>query len=73
MEDQASRYDADIYDADIHCPMFGGQLAGGHWPAIEALIWELWIDNGINVFVYDYEPNPARRCVVAVYEPQLEN
>jgi len=52
-------------DADVHCPRFGSELAGGHWPAIEALIWELWVDQNINVYQYIWEPIPERRGIMS--------
>lgn len=39
--------------SSIHCPKFGSGLAGGNWDFIETLIKEIWIDNGIDVTVYD--------------------
>jgi len=41
-------------DYSIHCPKFGAGLAGGNWDFIEALIKEIWVDNQINVTVYEY-------------------
>jgi hypothetical protein len=38
----------------IHCSKFGSGLAGGDWNFIEALIKEIWVDNGIDVTVYEY-------------------
>jgi O-acetyl-ADP-ribose deacetylase (regulator of RNase III) len=38
----------------IHCPKFGSGLAGGDWDFIEKLIQEIWVDNGIDVTVYEY-------------------
>lgn len=42
------------YFYSIHCPKFGAGLAGGNWNFIEALIKEIWEDNGIDVTVYEY-------------------
>jgi hypothetical protein len=39
----------------IHCPRFGSELAGGSWDFILELIKETWINNGLDVVVYDYE------------------
>lgn len=39
----------------IHAPMFGAARAGGHWPTIEALILELWVDEGFDVTIYKYQ------------------
>lgn len=41
--------------AEIHCPKFGSDLAGGDWDIISQLIQEIWIDNGIDVTVYEFE------------------
>lgn len=48
---------ADLSNANcssIHCPKFGSGLAGGNWQLIEELIKNIWIDNGIDVYVYEY-------------------
>lgn len=42
--------------AEIHCPKFGSDLAGGKWEIIESLILELWVDQGIPVCVYEWVP-----------------
>jgi hypothetical protein len=39
--------------AEIHCPKFGSDLAGGTWEFIEELIEEIWIGNNIPVTVYE--------------------
>lgn len=39
----------------IHAPKFGSDLAGGHWPFILELIREIWLENGIDVVVYEFE------------------
>lgn len=39
----------------IHAPMFGSALAGGRWDVIESLILELWVDEGIDVTIYQFE------------------
>jgi O-acetyl-ADP-ribose deacetylase (regulator of RNase III) len=41
-------------ESSICCPKFGSGLAGGNWEFIETLIEEIWIDNGIDVTVYEY-------------------
>lgn len=41
----------------IHCPKFGSDLAQGNWNFILELIEETWLENGINVVVYEFEPN----------------
>jgi len=43
-------------NSEIHCPKFGSDLAGGKWEVIEALIHELWVDEGYNVTVYEFQP-----------------
>jgi len=42
----------------IHCPKFGSGLAGGNEDAILEMIREAWIDNDIDVTVYDFEALP---------------
>jgi len=39
--------------ASIHAPRFGSGLAGGNWDVIEQMILEHWVDNGIDVTIYD--------------------
>lgn len=39
----------------IHSPKFGSDLAGGKWEFISELIREIWIENGIDVVVYEYK------------------
>jgi len=41
-------------DASIHMPRIGCGLAGGKWEKIEPIIIENLINQGIDVFVYDY-------------------
>ena len=38
----------------IHCPKFGSDLAGGDWSIIMELIKEIWLENGIDVVVYEF-------------------
>jgi hypothetical protein len=38
----------------IHCPKFGSDLAGGDWNFIMELIKEIWLENGIDVVVYEW-------------------
>lgn len=42
----------DVTKLSIHCPMFGSGLSGGHWPFIEELIKDAWIDRGYEVNVH---------------------
>jgi len=39
----------------IHCPKFGGDLAGGNWNFITCLIEDIWLAAGIDVVVYEWE------------------
>ena len=39
----------------IHAPKFGSDLAGGNWDFILELIREIWLENGIDVVVYEFE------------------
>ncbi len=50
---------ATLAGAEIHCPKFGSDLAGGNWDAISDMILEFWVDNGINVTVYEFIPKPV--------------
>jgi len=38
----------------IHAPKFGSDLAGGNWDFILELIREIWIEQGIDVVVYEF-------------------
>ena len=38
----------------IHCPKFGSDLAGGDWNFILELIRECWLEEGIDVVVYEW-------------------
>lgn len=42
--------------ASVVCPRFGSGLAGGDWLKIEALIKKCLVDNGVDVYVYDFVP-----------------
>ncbi len=39
----------------IHCPKFGGDLAGGNFEFIEELIKDCWLNYGIDVTVYEWD------------------
>ena len=41
-------------NADIDAPKFGAVLSGGNWDFIEELIWEMWVNHGINVTIYEF-------------------
>jgi hypothetical protein len=45
---------AQVSGAQIHCPKFGSDLAGGNWTVISELIQELWCDKGLDVTVYEF-------------------
>ena len=38
----------------IHCPMFGGDLAGGNFDFVKCLIEDIWLEAGIDVVIYEY-------------------
>ena len=38
----------------IHAPKFGSLRAKGNWDFILELIREIWLENGIDVVIYDY-------------------
>lgn len=44
----------------IHCCKFGSDLAGGDFRFILELIREIWLENGISVVVYEYEPDKSK-------------
>ncbi len=46
-----------VKNVEIHAPKFGAGLAGGRWDVIEELIQEIWVDNGLKVIVYNFDPN----------------
>jgi len=39
----------------IHAPKFGSLRAGGNWNFLLDLIAEIWIQNGIDVTIYEFE------------------
>jgi len=43
----------DGVDGSIHTCKFGAGLAGGSWDAIEQLIKEIWVEQGIDVTIYE--------------------
>jgi len=45
---------AQHFKAEVHAPRFGAGLAGGNWETIEALIQEIWVDNELDVVIYEY-------------------
>ena len=42
-------------DFVICCPKFGAGLAGGDWGIIEDMIKNIWVNNGVDVIVYDWK------------------
>ena len=38
----------------IHCPKFGSLRSGGNWEFILELIREIWLEQGIDVVVYEF-------------------
>ena len=44
----------------IHCPKFGSDLAGGDFRFILELIREIWLENGIDVVVYEFESDKSK-------------
>ena len=48
------------YKPVIHCPKFGSDLAGGDFRFILELIRELWLEHGLDVVIYDYEPDKEK-------------
>ena len=41
----------------FHCCKFGSDLAGGNFDLILELIEEIWVDNGFDVVIYEFEPD----------------
>ena len=39
--------------SEIYCPKFGSDRARGHWPTIERMIMECWLNKGIDVTVFE--------------------
>ena len=39
----------------IHSPKFGSLRANGNWDFIMELIREIWLENGINVVIYEFK------------------
>jgi len=44
----------------IHCPKFGGDLAGGCWDFILHLIEDIWLSKGIDVVVYEWTNDESK-------------
>ena len=49
-------YAETLLNVQICCPKFGSDLAGGDWNVIEQLIREIWVDRGLLVNVYEFDP-----------------
>lgn len=47
----------------IHAPKFGSKLAGGNFDFILELIREIWLENGLDVVVYEFVPAEMRNRV----------
>jgi hypothetical protein len=45
---------AKALNADIDVPKFGLARTDDHWDFIEELIWEMWVNRGIDVIIYEY-------------------
>ena len=48
----------------FHCPKFGSDLAGGNWDVILELIKEIWIEQGFDVVIYEFEPDREKWGVI---------
>ena len=46
---------AEKLDREVHMPKIGSDRAGGNWRIIEEMIYEILCENGIKVFVYEFE------------------
>lgn len=44
-----------LLNASVHMPRIGCGLAGGKWDRIEPLIEKTLLENGIDVYVYDFD------------------
>jgi O-acetyl-ADP-ribose deacetylase (regulator of RNase III) len=45
---------AKVINADIDAPKFGTVRSGGNWDFIEELICEMWVNNNLNVTIYEF-------------------
>lgn len=48
----------------IHCCKFGSDLAMGNWDFILELIREIWLENGIDVVVYEFEADKEKWGII---------
>ena len=55
------RDNAILLKAELHCPWFGCERAGGSRPVIEALVKNIWVQRGLTVTMYDFAA-PANPC-----------
>lgn len=55
-ENNCSNFDKTV----IHAPQFGSDLAGGNWNFILELIHEIWLEAGIDVVIYKFEPDKTK-------------
>lgn len=53
IKQETARYPDRLFS--IHSPKFGSELAGGNFDFILELIREIWIEQGINVTIYEFE------------------
>jgi O-acetyl-ADP-ribose deacetylase (regulator of RNase III) len=60
--------DCEDKKAVIHCPKFGSDLAGGNWDFILELIKEIWLEDGIDVVVYEFEVNSNTNKIKDSYD-----
>lgn len=60
-------------EAEIHCPKFGGELAGGDWKFITCLIEDIWLSEGIDVVVYEWEQDREKwGRIIDIDDPNIE-
>lgn len=46
--------DNDFGTYELHCPKFGSDLAKGKWSKIESCIENIWLQKGLDVYVYEF-------------------
>jgi O-acetyl-ADP-ribose deacetylase (regulator of RNase III) len=52
---------AEKFEASVHAPMFGSDLAGGNWEVIELIIFQVFKDSKVPVTIYEYDPEPKEQ------------
>lgn len=55
--------------AAIHAPWFGTDLAGGHPATIDQLVWELWVERGLEVLMYEFDRDARRHGILRSERP----